>query len=79
MNVVLVTSMLRPVRDQTVFSTQQRINQTLKTISTVRDKIPNNYIVMIEGGSMENSEEKQFTELVDHLFDFQQLPEVVFW
>ena len=68
MHVVLITSMLRPVRDATVFSTEQRINQTLKTISTIRDKIPEAHIVMIEGGHIEPTEKERFSKLVDHLF-----------
>ncbi len=52
MHVILVTSMLRPVNDITVFSTSQRIEQTRNTIATIRDKIPNNFIVMMEGGDM---------------------------
>lgn len=68
MHVVLMTSALRPVKDMTIFSTQERIKQTLKTIETIREKIPEDYIVMIEGGDMEDSEKEQFIKLVDHLF-----------
>lgn len=68
MHVVIITSMLRPVRDHTVFSTNQRKEQTLHTISTVKEKIPECYIVMIEGGYMDDIEELQFTNLVDYLF-----------
>lgn len=76
MNVILVTSMLRPVNDMTLFSTNERIDQTFKTISTIREKIPNSYIVMIEGGQINNSEEEQFIKLVDYLFktDVRHLP-----
>lgn len=68
--------MLRPVRDYTVFSVNQRKEQTVHTISTVREKIPNSYIVMIEGGHMDQSEETTFTVLADHLFrtDVTQYP-----
>ena len=68
--------MLRPVRDHTVFSTNQRKDQTLHTIATVREKIPNSYIVMIEGGHMDQSEETTFKGLVDYLFrtDVMQYP-----
>lgn len=68
MNVVLVTSMLRPVRDRTIFSTNERIEQTMKTIVTVREKIPHCYIIMIEGGYINSEEQIKFEGLVDYLF-----------
>lgn len=68
MHVVLITSMLRPVRDHTVFSTNQRKEQTLNTIKTAREKIPECYIIMIEGGYMDEAEEILFEELVDYLY-----------
>lgn len=68
MDIVLITSMLRPINDKTIFSTQERINQTLLSIASVRDKIPNAYIVMIEGGEMKLSDVKLFTHLVDYLY-----------
>jgi len=60
--------MLRPVRDYTLFSTNQRKEQTIQTIETVRKKIPNCYIVMIEGGHIEESEIILFKGLVDYLY-----------
>jgi hypothetical protein len=76
MHIVLMTSMLRPVRDHTVFSTNQRKEQTLHTIKTAREKIPGCFIVMVEGGYMEESEEILFKGLVDYLFrtDVTQFP-----
>lgn len=76
MHVVLVTSMLRPINDRTIFSTSQRIEQTYNTIATIRQKIPNNYIVMIEGGDMNENEQQEFSKLVDFLFrtDVKHLP-----
>ena len=68
MNVVLVTSVLRPVNDSTIFNVESRREQTINTIKTVREKIPNSYIVMVEGGKMEELEFKMFSCLVDHLF-----------
>lgn len=67
MHIVLITSMLRPVRDYTVFSVNQRKEQTLYTIATVREKIPNSHIIMIEGGHIDEYEKNTFEGLVDHL------------
>ena len=68
MHVVLITSMLRPVRDHTVFTCDQRKEQTIHSIETVRKKISGCYIIMIEGGDMEESEEREFGGLVDYLY-----------
>lgn len=67
MNLVIVTSIIRPVNDITVFKPEQRINQTKITISSLRDKIPNVYIVMLEGGNITTNEENLFGSLVDEL------------
>jgi len=68
MHVVLITSMLRPVRDHTIFTTHQRKEQTLHTIKSAREKIPGCFIVIIEGGYMEDSEQSLFENLSDYLF-----------
>ena len=67
MHVVIVTSMLRPVRDHTVFATSTRIEQTEHTIKTAREKIQGCYIVMVDGGFMTDQEKNLFGSLVDHL------------
>lgn len=69
MDIVLVTSVIRPVKDYTIFSPDQRKNQTINTIATVREKIPHAYIVMLEGGYIDESERQMFSKLVDHLFE----------
>lgn len=67
MNLVLVTSMIRPVTDRTIYSTKQRLTQTLYTIKSVRDYIPNSKLIMLEGGDLEPNEVKMFKSYVDEL------------
>lgn len=67
MHLVLVTSVLRPVRDTTAFSTRERLEQTLATIDTVRQKIPCR-LVLIEGGRLEETEIQLLESKVDYLF-----------
>jgi hypothetical protein len=68
MNLVLITSALRPINDTTVFNFEQRLIQTLNTISTARKKIPNCYIVMIEGTEVSESEKNFFSKLVNYYY-----------
>lgn len=48
---------------RSVFSSFERLNQTLETISSIRRYIPNVYIFLVEGGSINYSSE--FEGLVD--------------
>jgi hypothetical protein len=68
MNLVLVTSVLRPVNDTTIFTTAQRIGQTIRTIKSIREKVDNPYIVMIEGGVITDDEKELFNTLANYLF-----------
>jgi hypothetical protein len=54
--------------DKTLFSCEERITQTIKTIQTVRNKIPNCYIVIAEGGRIDQSTIDMFTSMVDCLY-----------
>jgi len=56
MNIVLITSVIRVINDNTVFSIEQRKNQLFHTIKNVRTKIPNIYVVLLEGGYIDEYE-----------------------
>lgn len=51
---------------RSVFSTNQRIKQTLESIETIRSIVPNARIIMIEGGQSDFS--SQFSKLVDEYY-----------
>lgn len=68
MHLVLITSMLRPCRDHTIFSTQDRLRQTLNSISSVRIHIPDSYIVLLEGGMILPEEATQLRATADELW-----------
>lgn len=74
MNVVLVTSMIRPINGPSIFTTTERISQTIKTIETVRKKIERCYIVLIEGSIIEEDEKKLLKESVDNIYAFDVTP-----
>lgn len=67
MNVILITSALRPINDHTVFNASERFTQTLNTIKTT-NKIPDKYVVIIEGTKITDQEKETFTNLVDYVF-----------
>jgi hypothetical protein len=70
MNLILVTSVLRPIciGSESIFTTAERISQTIRTVKTIKTKVKRCYIVMIEGGRIENEEKELFKGLVDELF-----------
>jgi hypothetical protein len=67
MNIILVTSVLRVVNDKTVFSVDQRKIQLLNTLKNIRDKIPNIYIVLLEGGYIDDYELSFFKKLTNYI------------
>ena len=52
------------------YTPSERYNQTLKTISTIRDKCPTAHIVLLEGGKLSVDEEIQFKSLVEYYFNY---------
>lgn len=68
MNLVIVTSMLRPLSGRSVFTVSERISQTTKTIESIKAKIPKCYIVLVEGSFINKEEEELFKTLSNHLY-----------
>lgn len=64
-NLVLITAMIRPKMDFTVFTPQQRWEQLLNTIDTVKAKIPNSILALVEGGTMTPEEQAILQTHVD--------------
>lgn len=51
------------------FTHQQRFEQSIKTIQHVKQKIPNSYIVFIEGTRINDNMISEITNQVDYFFD----------
>jgi len=74
-NLVLITSVIYPDTSplaysnvRSVFTTEDRIQQTKNTIKSIREKIPDSYIVLIEGSSGDVDPSYMFKELVDEVY-----------
>lgn len=65
-NVCLITSAINLQRPS-FFTPNERYNQTLNTINTVRDKISNSYIILLEGTFLSNSQQEEISLLVDEI------------
>jgi len=73
-NLVIVTSVIhtnnKPLAytdTRSVFSIQDRVAQTINTIETARSKIPNAYIVLVEGSTLTGDEEAMLKSVVDRI------------
>lgn len=55
-----------------VYSADQRFRQTMNSILSVKNKIPNSTIFLLEsaGQSLTNDQQLALSDLVDHIFDF---------
>lgn len=56
LNLVLVTSVIRSPKESFHITEETRLEQTIKTIATIKEKIPNPYIVLIEGGPVNDKD-----------------------
>lgn len=67
-NLVLVTSVIRNPILSPYRTEEERINETIRTFKSIREKIPNSYIVLLEGGLFNQDDENLFKEHVDEFF-----------
>lgn len=72
-NLVIVTSVINISQNplsytnvRSIYSPNERFEQTIKTIESIRDKIPNSYILFIESSEINNDMENKIKEIVDH-------------
>ena len=65
MNLVYITCAVRPTTETSCFSGDVRILQIVKSIESVRNKVPNCFIVLLETGSASNEEKEFLTGLVN--------------
>lgn len=83
-NLVVVPSMIHVpnaplsyTHRRSLFTDMQRLQQTLDTFRTIREKIPNAYIVHAEGSTLTPEEHTLIQPYMDYLWDASLLPEVV--
>lgn len=83
-NLVVVPSMIHVpnaplsyTNRRSVFTDNQRLQQTLETFRTIREKIPQAYIVHAEGSVLTPEERTCIQPYIDYHWDASQLPEVV--
>jgi hypothetical protein len=75
-NITLITSIidtpnlpLSYTNVRSVFNKQQRFEQTKRTISTIREKIPDNKIFLIECSPLTDQEREYFMNTCDYFFN----------
>lgn len=83
-NIILVTSVIKtstnplsytPIRS--VFNETERYEQTLKTISTIREKIPDCEILLIECSEIQDYMEVELNKRVDHFLRVEENIETI--
>lgn len=63
-----------PIRSK--FTHEERFQQTLQTIKSIREKIPHSYIVLVEVTELNPNYYLQLKEMVDYVFLTYTIPEV---
>ena len=65
---------------RSVFSPQERLDQALESIKSVRDRIPNTTIVLVNNNQLEPTQLKQLSALCDHVIIYQdyQINDITF-
>lgn len=78
MILILITSLLNPINKplsytkvRSIYSIEDRFQQTLKTINSVKSKIPNYYIILLEASNNIEKYDVIFKELVNEYYNFK--------
>jgi hypothetical protein len=70
-NLVIITSVIRNPKKSIYLSEETRLEQTANTILTIKDKIPNPYILLLEGGPQNKDDENELHKVgVDEYYYF---------
>jgi hypothetical protein len=79
-NITLITSIIETpnlplsyTNIRSMFSKNERFEQTKKTITTIKEKIPNNKIILVEFSELTNEEERYFKENVDYFLNIYEI------
>lgn len=73
--VFLISAMLKPNRQQ-AFSVKERFDQTIKTVQSVKKKIPNSFCLLIEGSKLTQKEKEIFNLHFDKILEYSDDQEV---
>jgi len=74
-NIFLITSCLIPPTSQlyghtrSVYTYDERVNQTKNTIKTIREKVPNSLCVIIELSALDDEKKNNVKQMCDHYID----------
>jgi hypothetical protein len=74
-NLVLITSIIKPPNtrlsygERSVYTHKERFEQTKYTIQTIREKIPNSKIFILECSPLTNEEEQYFVNNSDYFIN----------
>jgi hypothetical protein len=82
-NLVLVTSVIRTssnplsyISSRSIYSFTERFEQTKKTIQTIREKIPNHKILIVECSELTSDENIYFKENSDYFINLITYPQI---
>jgi hypothetical protein len=82
-NLVLITSIIKTpdlplsyISSRSVFDHQQRFEQTKKTIQSVKEKIPNSKILLVECSDFSHEEMNYFSNNCDYILNLYNKPEI---
>jgi len=64
--IFVIPSMVTPTIAR-FFTPEERYQQTLYTIHTIREKVPNSFCLIIEGSKISQEQREQFSQISDHL------------
>lgn len=66
-NLVLITSVINNFL-HSVYTPEQRLEQTLNSISSIRNKVPNSYIVFLEGSVLNEPQQTLLNDKIDEFY-----------
>ena len=77
MNVVIITSVIHQPKSSYpqkpkpfgIFNSEERFKQTFRTIDTIRNHIPQSYIILVEGSELSNDERTHMRTYVDDIYE----------
>ena len=82
-NLVLITSVIHTpnaplsyTNTRSIYSVEQRFEQTKKTIQSIRDKIPDAIIVIVECSDLKKSEEEFLTQNCDKVINLDSYTDI---